>query len=527
MRRLAGSICAGFAVLIAAEACARSEAPTGGPEDVFPPYVIETVPDTFATVEPGLREVRFCFSERISERPADGRLNDAVIVSPSTGDIRVRHGRECITVEMEEGLAPGLVYRITVRPVIRDMFANSLRDAFELVVTTGAEIVSNVVAGMVEDRVTGDATPGVRVEARFAHGDDTLTHWNFSDPGGVFSLRYVPAGPFELRAWQDQNRNGEVDGSEPQTSFVPGDLAEPPDTTLEILTLIQPDTTAPRLTRVNVEDSVTLKIEFDDYIEPTIPPGTIRGTITVAEYDDSLLAVGDAAGAGEEAAGVVDTAGAGAAVEDPGEVAAEDDPEAEQEAGAAEPEPVPPPEPGTTFRIRIFQEHEYRIWLDAREDSVARADSIARAEELAAQPGDSAAPGDAAGEEPEPAGRAAAPSDPGPETGEDPGEVSDTADGPAIPTTLSGLRLPSRTLVGVLDEGLVARIPYELVVEGVENIAGAEDGGGVDTLAWEPPPPEEEEQVEEEGMETGDTVPVDDTTQVDDTTTPPPDTRNH
>ena len=36
-------------------ACAQLEMPPGGPEDVFPPYVTETRPDTFAVVEPGLR----------------------------------------------------------------------------------------------------------------------------------------------------------------------------------------------------------------------------------------------------------------------------------------------------------------------------------------------------------------------------------------------------------------------------------------------------------------------------------------
>ena len=511
MRRLAGALMTGFLVMVAAEACARVEAPEGGPDDIFPPVVIETVPDTFAIVEPGLREVVFCFSERISERPTADRLNDAVIVSPSTGGIRVKHSRECLAVEMEEGLAPDLVYRITVRPVIRDMFANSLRDAFDLVVSTGPDIVSNVVAGMVEDRVTGDATPDVRVEARFAHGDDTLTHWNFSDRGGVFSLRYVPAGSFELRAWQDQNRNGEVDDSEPQTSFVPGDLAEPPDTALEILTLIQPDTTPPRLTRVTVEDSLTLKIEFDDYIEPTIPVGTIRGTFTVTEWEDSVVAVEDSAEAGE----VVEVVG------DPGEVAAVEDSVAgqgtEDTTGVAEAEQVPRPEPGTTVRIRIFQEHEYQVWLANRRDSLARADSIAQAEAaLEAEAGDPAAPGEAVGEVVQPAEQEALQLDPAEDTGQDP----DSAAGPAIPMTLSGLRLPVRTLVGVLDEALVADIPYELVVEGVTNIAGAVGGGGVDSLIWEPPPPEEVEEEEE-----GDSVQVDDTTGVPpDTAGVPPDT---
>ena len=300
-----------------------------------------------------------------------------------------------------------------------------------------------------------------------------------------------------------------MDESEPQTSFIPCDLPEPPDTALEILTLIQPDTTAPRLTRVHIEDSVTLRIEFDDHIEPTIPAATIRGTLTVAEWDDSLVTPVDGAGEGE--AGVVgDTVGAG-------EVGAAGDSVAGREAGAAAEEPVPLPEPGRTVRIRIFQEHQYEAWLAFREDSIARADSIAREEEAAraAEAGDTAAPGEAADVVDQPAGQEALPGDPMLGTEEDP----DSADRPTIRTTLSGLRLPVRTLVGVLDEGLVPNIPYELVVDGVANIAGADEGGGVDTLTWEP----EEERGEEE-TEVIDSVQVDDTAAVDDTTAVPSDT---
>ena len=209
-------------VVLGAAACARPEAPPGGPEDLFPPYVIETTPDTFAVVEPGVDEVHFRFSERISERPATGNLNDAVVVSPSTGLVRVRHGRDGITVEMQEGFEAGRLYRVTVLPVINDMFQNRLRDPFDLVVSTGDDFVPNVLAGMVEDRVTGEAVPDVRVEARFQLDADTVTHWNLTDRDGVFSLRYVPDGPYEVRAWMDRNRDREIGESEPQTRFVAG-----------------------------------------------------------------------------------------------------------------------------------------------------------------------------------------------------------------------------------------------------------------------------------------------------------------
>ena len=524
-----------------ATACARNEPPTGGPEDRFPPYIIETLPDTFSTIEPGTREVWFGFSERISERPVSGRLNDAVVVSPSTGEIRVKHRREGIAVEMREGFAPGLVYRVTLLPVIKDMFGNALPDPFDLVFSTGGEIVPNVIAGMVEDRVTGEATRDVRVAARFAHGDDTITHWNFSDSAGVFSLRYVPGGPFEMWAWQDQNRDGEIGDSEPQTSFTPGELVDAPDTTLAILTLIQPDTTPPRLTRATVDDSVTLKIEIDDYIEPDLAEGSITGVVTVVALDtasaeeDSLAAAGDTAdmaGAEEAEVGAEDTVAVAAEPGDtlraqeahePGDtLRAQEAHEPGEEAGA--PEPVPLPEVGDTIRIRIFQEHEYKVWLALRKDSIAQAreDSIAQAREAEARE-DSA--GEAQGAEK--GWEAARPGRPGAESAEqeagggtESGEDPDSTD---VPRTLSGLRLPSQSLVGVLEEALVDRVEYELVVEGVVNIAGVAGGGGVDTLSWEPAVVADTTTAAEDSAQV-DGVLVSDTTQAGDTTTVPPDT---
>lgn len=532
----------GALLALPAAACAGNEPPSGGPEDRFPPYVVETLPDTFSKIEPGAREVRFRFSERISERPAAGRLDDAVVVSPSTGEVRVKHGRDGITVRMREGFAPGLVYRVTVRPVVKDMFGNALRDPFDLVFSTGGEIVPNVVAGMVEDRVTGEAIPEARVVARFPNGGDTIAHWNFSDTGGVFSLRYLPAGPFELRAWQDLNRDGEVGGSEPQTSFVPGELAGAADTTLAILTLVLPDTTPPRLARATADDSVTLRIEIDDYVEPALAEGSITGVVTVVALDtatageDSPPPPEDAAGAApaEGAAGAADSAASAGETVDTLEAPGADGPAEEAEV----PDPVPPPEVGDTIRIRIFQEHEHKVWLALRRDSIKRAREDSIAEARAAEAAQDSAAGRAGEED-----RAAAPSAGSrggrAERGRESGEDGDTVEIPEPPRTLSGLVKPSQSLIGVLEEAMVGRVEYELVVEGVVNIAGVPGGGGVDTVTWEPPPPKEPPPADSAAADSaaladsaqaadtaaaGDTGQVSDTTGAADTTTVAPDT---
>ena len=483
----------------------------------MPPVVIETIPDTFAVVEPGVREFFFRFNERISERPSAGQLNNAVVISPSLGAARVRHGRDGITVEAQEGLEAGRLYRVTVLPVINDMFSNTLRDPFDLVLSTGGEFVPNVVAGMVEDRITGQAVPDARVEARFGGEGDTLTHWNVSGPDGVFSMRYVPGEPFQVIAWEDRDRDGAVGEFEPQSALSTGAFDGAPDTTFTILTLIEPDTTPARLARVEVQDSVTLNFEFDDYLEPAMPGVVFTGQLVLARLTDSaMVAAADSAGA----VAVEDTA-AIAEPEDTAAVQEPQDPEAPGEPGdtAVAAGEAPGVEPGDsaqiafadtvtvppgkdTIAIRFYHGHEYERRNREVADSTARAEEQAMIDSLA-QLGQLPP---AEEEEPQP----------------------DTAETPLAPVGLSGDFLPAQTLTGVLDEALVRGAPYEASVSGVVNIGGAAAGGGTAVVVWELPPPDtataDSTLVAEDSLAVGDSLQVGDSAQVVDTTGAGPDT---
>ncbi len=259
--------------------CARPELPRGGPEDRIPPYVLEAQPDTFARVAPGLREIQFRFSERISERPSTGTLNDAVLVSPSVGNVQVSHGRDALQVRIQGGLQAGQVYRITVLPVIADMFGNRLRDPFDLVISTGGTPIPNVVAGVAEDRITGRPVDGARVEAIFTTESDTIVHWNYTDAEGIYSLRYVPDGGYALRVYEDRNRNATLDPSEPRAGPLPGQIELPIDTAFAVVSLIMPDTTPPRLTSVEALDSTAVLLTFDDFLDPFLDLDSLPVTV--------------------------------------------------------------------------------------------------------------------------------------------------------------------------------------------------------------------------------------------------------
>ncbi|MHB1192382.1 MAG: Ig-like domain-containing domain [Longimicrobiales bacterium] len=261
-----------------AGACAKQGAPPGGPEDRRPPVVVATEPDTFAVLsEPFRGPVRFEFDERISERTAGGTLEQAVVVSPRTGRVRVSHGRQSISVDLEGGFRPGLVYRVTLLPVLRDLFNNQLSAPFEVVFSTGGGFNASAVAGTAWDRVTAEGVDALEVLA-FQEGGDSTPHVARTDTGGVYVFRYLPPAAYRMIAYQDRNRNGAVDPMELQGSmnFQVGG----PDTLIVDVSVLQPDTTAAHLTKATVLDSLTVMLEFDDALDPQSAASLMGITLT-------------------------------------------------------------------------------------------------------------------------------------------------------------------------------------------------------------------------------------------------------
>ena len=266
-----------FAILLGV-ACARVQAPSGGPRDLDGPQVLATAPEPFAVVEASGEPIRIRFNERISEQGARGSLGQAVQISPQSGEIEVRHRRDALEVRMEGGLQPDLVYRVTLIPTVQDLFQNRMLQPFEFVFSTGAEMVPNALAGMVFDRITSDPIEGVRVTARSqapgAAEAQGPTHVAISDSAGVFAFRYLPPlGRYLLLAWVDQNRNRDPDFLEPVGDAFAEIVGT--DTLFTAIHLLLPDTTAAIVTDAEVLDSVTVTVEFDDYLDPEVPLGGV------------------------------------------------------------------------------------------------------------------------------------------------------------------------------------------------------------------------------------------------------------
>lgn len=248
-------------------ACARQGGIPGGPRDRVAPIVVRTEPEGFTVLPEGFNgPVKIRFNERVSERAGGGSLNGAVVVSPNSGAVRVKHKRDGIDISQDGGFPPGRVYRITVLPRIQDMFQNSMREPFELVFSTGPDFSPGVVAGAVVDRITGAPVPG-RVEV--VTEGDSVPSWTFANQDGVFAIRYLAPGDYTLTAYEDRNANGDVDFTESQGT-IPVSLAAMGDTSIVSVEVLLPDTTPAQMMSIEVVDSVTLVATFDDFMDPDV-----------------------------------------------------------------------------------------------------------------------------------------------------------------------------------------------------------------------------------------------------------------
>ncbi len=393
---------------------------------------MRTEPDTFATLTDLRASVRFHFDERISANVVGGQLSDAVTVSPSTGEVRVRHGRTSLTVDVEGGFRPGIVYRVTLLPIIRDMFGNQLRDPFELVFSTGGEAPPNAVAGQVWSRVTGVGASRAVVHAVSA---DSLVYVARADETGIYTFRYLPPGPYRLTAFEDVDRDGAVDARETQGSQSASITAA--DTLLIDVSILPADTTDALAVAGSALDSLTISIEFDDYLDIDTPLAGVSIELTREEGDAPLV-------------------------------------------------------------TRLFHEREYGTYVGQIVDSLARLDSLDAAQAAQAAPastpsdssavgatsgtagaaggvGTSGAAGGPVGQRPRPPQLAGVQGSGGRGGGGRGG-------GPSRP-------LPTRRIVGLLDAPLAVDVEYQARVTGVTNLNGLSDGGGDVTVVLRPPAP--------------------------------------
>jgi hypothetical protein len=253
--------------------CAHVEAPPGGPEDRTAPTLVSTQPDTLAVVPPFAGPVILAFDERLSERG----LEESVLVSPLTSPPVVDHRGNQIRVSLRRGWVAGQVYQITVLPGVQDLWNNRIAQPITLVFSTGPAIPNTRLAGSVVDRITGRPEIGQRVEA--VRQADSLVYATATDSAGAFLFSRIPAGPYQIRAFRDLNRNRTLDDYEPFDVAAVTVTAGATEVPAVRLAIAPPDTTPPVVASASVSGTA-IQVQFDDYLDPAQPVTPAQVQIT-------------------------------------------------------------------------------------------------------------------------------------------------------------------------------------------------------------------------------------------------------
>ena len=196
-------------------ACASMGRPEGGARDELPPVFVRSNPAP-GSVNATQKRMTVVFDENI-------QLEDAftkVVVSPpqKTPPTVSSNGRN-LYVEFRDTLAPNTTYTIDFADAIKDLNEGNILDGFALDFSTGSELDTLRISGMVLQAENLEPAQGMLVGV-YSNLSDTAIHTlpleriARTNQYGQFTIRNLKEGEYRIFALNDLNRDYHWDRSE-------------------------------------------------------------------------------------------------------------------------------------------------------------------------------------------------------------------------------------------------------------------------------------------------------------------------
>jgi len=287
--QIARLLLAGAAGLVLA--CASVGDPPGGPPDVAPPKIISIKPESGAVV-PGFKDnLVIQFDETVDEQPSGGGgrgggsgstsavsgLAQQILLSPVAGPVKVSWHRNNISVKPKEGWKRR-VYRLQVLPGFYDLRRNRFDSSATVLFSTGPEIGQARIGGIVLKWV--EQTILVRALIEAVPLPDTVGYLTVADSGGQFNLENLQPGRYIVYATADENGDRRRGLREAYDS-----VEVTLDSSANVALFAFPhDTVPPRTRTATFVDSITVRVEFSQPLDPTKSLDTTDSTpVAVAQ----------------------------------------------------------------------------------------------------------------------------------------------------------------------------------------------------------------------------------------------------
>lgn len=196
-----------FIFCLTAFFCAGSIAPSGGPPDLTPPVVLETIP---AKGETGFKGS--AFELKFNKYVDQTSFQQSVFLSPPAGKLRFDWSGKDVEISFSGKLRDSTTYVLTIGTDFHDTRNNKIASSFSLAFSTGENIDSGRISGRVFDaKPQGVMIYAYRLDNLLPDtlnvGDRVPDYLTQSGSNGTFNLSNLALGSYRVIAMRDQYKD--------------------------------------------------------------------------------------------------------------------------------------------------------------------------------------------------------------------------------------------------------------------------------------------------------------------------------
>lgn len=203
--------------------CANTTTPpSGGPKDTIPPYLVGTKPLPMTVNVPVHKtQLKFTFNEYVVVKDP----NSIFLSPPLEKRPKYKISGKSVIVSFESDLEPETTYTLDLTGAVADNNEGNKYEGFTLVFSTGSQIDSMCLTGLVQDCNTLMPIKGATVllykdeadSAVFLHRPDAAAK---TDDWGFFSIRNIKDTVYRVYAIKDANNNNIYEPDNESVAFL-------------------------------------------------------------------------------------------------------------------------------------------------------------------------------------------------------------------------------------------------------------------------------------------------------------------
>ncbi|HPB18629.1 MAG TPA: Ig-like domain-containing protein [Candidatus Cloacimonas sp.] len=241
-------------ILFLISSCGNKRSPTGGPQDIDKPVILECSPAEYGDISSGIIEISF-------SKPMDrNTLANSIYIYPPVQNKKITLDGANLKIQIKEQLQIHTNYFITLTKRLKDLRGNTLEKNQTLIFRNG-NLATNRIAGTIDYEESTDK--GLPIELSLLSSDSLLVLSGILY-GGAYAIDNLNPQKHILRTYIDKNQNGRYDfGLEPYFEGITSGSAV---STLN-LSMAYSDSTIAKITKVNQLSNRELQVIFSEEIK--------------------------------------------------------------------------------------------------------------------------------------------------------------------------------------------------------------------------------------------------------------------